>query len=426
MDARSTRAAPVALCMLKIAICLTAIPLLSESLFAAGIRTQNFLVTARNPDFARQVAEAAERYRAELATEWLGEELPPWPQPCPIEVKDSPQLGAGGATSFMFDGGRPHGWTMSIQGTRQRILDSVLPHEVTHTIFATHYGRPVPRWADEGACTTVEHASERAKQQQFLIEFLTTGRGIPFNRMFRMTEYPHDIMPLYSQGHSLAQFLISQGGKRRFVDFVGAGMQSNNWNRTIKEFYNFDDLSDLQLTWVDWVKQGSPALPQVQQREGMLAATAPRNPGNATERAQSPSVAGGNANDQVAGTFASTTVAFPSQAVAAHAGGSSWYARQHSQAQQASQHGFGPPSVRGVTMSRQAARAPQTQHVQERALEWNDESGVNRNAMASAPQVPPGYAPQALPVPAAARNRGVGAPIARAQGGWSAGGSIRR
>ncbi len=70
------------------------------------------------------------------------------------------------------------------------MLDSVLPHEVTHTIFASHFRRPLPRWADEGACTTVEHPSERTKQQQMLIEFLHTNRGIPFHPMFAMKEYP--------------------------------------------------------------------------------------------------------------------------------------------------------------------------------------------------------------------------------------------
>ena len=44
--------------------------------------------------------------------------------------------GAGGATSFVFDRGEVFGWKMNIQGSRERILDSVLPHEVTHTIFA--------------------------------------------------------------------------------------------------------------------------------------------------------------------------------------------------------------------------------------------------------------------------------------------------
>src|SRR5205807_7799595 len=133
-----------------------------------------------------------------------GHELPPWQSPCPITAHVADHLGAGGATSFVFEHGSVGGWQMTIQGSAERILDSVLPHEITHTIFATHFGRPLPRWADEGACTTVEHESEKAKQDQFLVKFLTSDppRSIPFNRMFQMTQYPPDILPLYSQGYS--------------------------------------------------------------------------------------------------------------------------------------------------------------------------------------------------------------------------------
>ena len=144
MDARRFRAAMIAASLLFL---------------GAGYRTQNFIVTAPTPHFAQQVAISAENYRRDLAVEWLGRELPPWQEPCPIRVEVGPHLGAGGATSFAFVGGQPTGWTMSIQGSAERVLDSVLPHEVTHTIFATHYGRPLPRWADEGACTIVEHDS---------------------------------------------------------------------------------------------------------------------------------------------------------------------------------------------------------------------------------------------------------------------------
>ena len=128
--------------------------LVAASLLSLGAshRTENFLVTAPTDRFAKTVAESAERYRRELAVEWLGHELPPWRDKCPIQVHVGPQYGAGGTTSFMFQNEAPFGWTMSIQGSPERILDSVLPHEVTHTIFATHFGCPLPRWADEGAC----------------------------------------------------------------------------------------------------------------------------------------------------------------------------------------------------------------------------------------------------------------------------------
>ena len=262
--------------------CVVAGLLLPATSFAASHRTENFIVTAMSKSFAREVGEAAERYRRDLAIEWLGHELPRWSQPCPVQVKVGPRLGAGGATSFLFatsehhygrpvnmgDGlfqakpvGRPYGWEMSVQGTRERVLDSVLPHEITHTIFATHFGRPLPRWADEGACTTVEHVSEREKQYRMLREFLTTERGIAFNRMFSMTEYPADILPLYSQGFSLARFLIAQGGKRKFVKYVGAGLDSNNWTAATTDFYGFESISELQVTWLDWVRNGSKEIP---------------------------------------------------------------------------------------------------------------------------------------------------------------------
>src|SRR5947208_3405938 len=154
------------------------------------VRSQHFVVSAPTPQLAEEICKAAEQYRRDLAVEWLGQELPPWQGLCPIRADVAPNLGAGGATSFVFHGGTPSQWTMNIQGSRERILDSVLPHEITHTVFATHFGRPLPRWADEGGSTTVEHTSEKAKQDKFLIEFLTTNRGIPFNRMYQMKDYP--------------------------------------------------------------------------------------------------------------------------------------------------------------------------------------------------------------------------------------------
>ena len=184
--------------------------------------------------------------------------MPNWSQPCPITVQVGDQLGAGGATSFVFEHGEVFGWRMTIQGSLVRILDSVLPHEVTHTVFATHFRQPLPRWADEGACTTVEHSSERAKQQVMLIDFLRTGRGIAFSQMFAMKEYPHDVMPLYSQGYSVARYLVAQGGKRKFLDYLADGLRDENWPRATRQHYGIASLATLQTQWLDWVRKGSP------------------------------------------------------------------------------------------------------------------------------------------------------------------------
>ena len=100
-----------------------------------------------------------------------------------------------------------------------------------------------------------------------LIEFLSQkpSRGIAFNRMFTMRQYPHDILPLYAQGYSLAKFLIQKEGKRYFLDYVAKGMANEKrmqlltaWDRATHECYGFKDLSDLQLEWMEWVKLGCP------------------------------------------------------------------------------------------------------------------------------------------------------------------------
>ncbi|MEX2187620.1 MAG: hypothetical protein WD875_12530 [Pirellulales bacterium] len=229
----------------------------------AGYRTQNFVVEAPTPQLAEEFGRAAEGFRKDLAIEWLGRELPPWGEPCPINATVGPNLGAGGATTFMFDAdaaGQPQvfGWRMTVQGSRERILDSVLPHEVTHTIFATYFRRPLPRWADEGGSTTVEHVSERAKQHSMLITFLKTSRGIPFDRMFAMKDYPRDIMPLYAQGYATARFLIAQGGKQEFVKFMQSGFEREDWAGAVAKHYGYKNLAELQNAWLGWVREGGP------------------------------------------------------------------------------------------------------------------------------------------------------------------------
>ena len=78
----------------------------------ASYRTPNFIVTATTKEAAEKIGRAAEKYRRELAIEWLGEEMPNWLQPCPITAHVGEHLGAGGATSFLFERGEVFGWRM--------------------------------------------------------------------------------------------------------------------------------------------------------------------------------------------------------------------------------------------------------------------------------------------------------------------------
>ena len=229
---------------------------------AATFRTPNFIVNAHSPEFAKRVGTAAEQFRKELAVLWTGKEMKTWSAPCPINVKVG-QIGAGGATTFSFHNGEVFGWKMNIQGSEERILDSVLPHEITHTILACRFRRPLPRWADEGVCTLVEHESERRRQTLLLGDVMRSGRRIPLKSLFSMTEYPSDmreILKLYAQGYSLVDYLVQQGGRETFMRFLHDALRHGSWDQALGTHYGVNTIAKLEQKWGKWVLAGSPTL----------------------------------------------------------------------------------------------------------------------------------------------------------------------
>jgi hypothetical protein len=234
------------------------------ALLGAGYRSDNFVVEAPTPEIAKQVGLAAEHFRKELAMEWLGYELPTWSAPCPVKVKVG-QIGAGGETRFSFypklnAPAEVAGWDMRIQGSLERILDSVLPHEISHAIFACHFRRPLPRWADEGAATLAEHESERRRQVLTLKQVLNTRRRITLKNLLNIKEYPKnydDVMTLYAEGYTLAQLLVQEGGRARYLKFL-ADAHKQGWENAIHTHYGYQGIDELEKHWHGWVMAGCP------------------------------------------------------------------------------------------------------------------------------------------------------------------------
>ena len=228
----------------------------------AGYRTPNFVVQAPTAEFAKQVGDAAEVYRRELAIEWTGEPLPgDWSYPCPITVIVG-NMGAGGKTTFNFQGKKVYGWKMEIRGSEQRILDSVLPHEINHTIFASVFCRPLPRWADEGAASLIEHESERNQLRQIHNRAISSKRKIPLKTLLDIKQYPEDqqeVLTLYAEGHSLADFLIQRGDKPRYLHLMQMAYE-RDWETALKQLYGFSSIEKLEREWDQWVMAGSPKL----------------------------------------------------------------------------------------------------------------------------------------------------------------------
>jgi hypothetical protein len=163
-------------------------------------RGPNFVVHAPTAVMARVIASEAEYHRRTLAQKWLGHELPAWSKPCVIRFTQG--LGNNnGMSTFTFANakdGEPSlaSAAMDLRGDFMHALTATLPHEVTHTVLASYFARPVPRWADEGISLLSESEDEQATCDARAREILNQGRGVRLKVLLPMTEYPKDMMVL--------------------------------------------------------------------------------------------------------------------------------------------------------------------------------------------------------------------------------------
>jgi hypothetical protein len=248
---------------------------------AAQYRTQNFLVDAPNPQIAQQFGQMAEHYRKQKAIEWIGREMEPWPQPCPLYVRPDFN-GAGGATKFDYRGGNYAVLSMELSGPLERMLNSVLPHEVTHTVFAHHFRYPVPRWADEGGAVLSEDEVERSRHDHLCRQKLNAHQKMPLRRLFNLKEYDEaggDVMIIYAEGFSVSSYLVEKSDRATFLNFVAMGMR-NGWDHAAQTYYGYQTVEQMEESWLQYLiatRDGARRQPN-----GTMIATNPQSRGSAT------------------------------------------------------------------------------------------------------------------------------------------------
>jgi RNA polymerase sigma factor (sigma-70 family) len=240
-----------------------------------AIETPNFSVSGVPPRVARLIAESAERHRKEVAERWLGKALPNWPEPCPIEVRINDKGSPGGATTFAFLE-RKIEMRMRLEGSLDRLLADTLPHEVTHTVLATHFGKSVPRWADEGIAMLNESPEEQQRHQRLFHELAAERRNIKLDKLFKFKDYPDDVMVLFAQGFSVTHFLVERKDRPTLLKFVKDGMDSG-WDKAAKKHYGFGDVAELEQSWLDSLHGKEIAPPESAESLGL-----PKSPGPQT------------------------------------------------------------------------------------------------------------------------------------------------
>ncbi len=211
--------------------------------------TRNFTVEAPSEQLAERMGQWAEYYRKTKAVEWLGREMPPWPQRCPLQIKVT--FGSsGGATTFDYVRGVYLPIGMEVEGKMERIVSSVLPHEVTHTVMAHYFGCPVPRWADEGGSVLSEDEQERQQHEGEVRRIVNSRvRAIRLRSLFDLKQYPKDMIVLYAEGYSVTSLLVGKSNRAAFLAFVADGMR-DGWDRSLQKHYKIKSVEDLEGEWL--------------------------------------------------------------------------------------------------------------------------------------------------------------------------------
>jgi hypothetical protein len=228
----------------------------ATSTVGAEFQTANFVVTAESPKVAKAVAEEAEQWRTTLARHWLKRPLKDWPETCQIEVSTH-RTGGSGWTSYEKLGGKTMPVGIQMQGPPDRLLEYVLPHELTHAVLVSALGEAMPRWADEGAAMLSESESQKHRQTLVAKQLVDSGKMIPVRQLLQMAEYPDSrsgLHAFYAQSLTLTEFLIARGGRAEFLEFVQEG-QSENWDLALSRHYQWENVEALEGAWSQWIQK---------------------------------------------------------------------------------------------------------------------------------------------------------------------------
>jgi hypothetical protein len=185
--------------------------------------------------------------------------------------------GPSGATTFSFgQQGGVAGQNMEIRGPLDRLLASVLPHEITHTVFAYYFQRPVPRWADEGGAVLSEDDLERDRHDKLTRQILNHGREIRLRNLLSLRDYPNgQIECLYAEGFSMANYLVDRSDRQTFLKFVAYGMQ-RGWDGAAQTFYQHRTVEELEAAWLKRLRdtKGQSLIQLAQNKAGSTSPTA--------------------------------------------------------------------------------------------------------------------------------------------------------
>lgn len=230
--------------------------------------TTNFRILHDDEGLAKDVAARAETSRIVISRRWTGADPKmSWSPRCDIYLYPTAEIFAQetqqppdspGFSTAGLGGGRVTARLIKIRADFPKMLEAVLPHELTHIVLADLFTtQQIPRWADEGMAVLSEPESEQALRANDLAAPLS--KDVLFRlETLMVSDYPggeHWAL-YYAQSVSLTRYLVSLGTPPQFAGFVKK-TQTAGIDVALRETYGVEGISDLEQRWKAHAKQAT-------------------------------------------------------------------------------------------------------------------------------------------------------------------------
>ena len=174
--------------------------------------------------------------------------------------------------SYLASSFRPPAWSQGLAikpktvlvcaSARQRGIERILAHEMTHLRFEQYWGRAMPPpWINEGVAMSEESADQSTSQWYWAMAGFAQRGYLPFptatfvklNPITDVGGGAEGVGEWYAQAYALVQFLRSNNGDFRFSTLCsdlrkGMGIQDAIWDA-----YRYMSLQEMEGKWRRWM-----------------------------------------------------------------------------------------------------------------------------------------------------------------------------
>lgn len=222
---------------------------------AAGLsRSENFIVVAPDQKIADELLKAAEKYRQEVAVQWLGEPLPPSVGPAIINLELLPANDRG--ITWAIDSPERKYHKVWLETSRKQAVGAILKHEITHVVLATRFPSRLPTWLEEGCASFSDDADRLRTRKSILDWYARTNKWPSLHAVVNAKAMAATDKSSYAVAASLTEFLMRRGGQTTLLSFAEE-IEDKGLEKALAHHYQINGIQELNDEWKSWYLAGN-------------------------------------------------------------------------------------------------------------------------------------------------------------------------